>query len=287
MAKIAVIINNKAKNAPQMERYLSALSAHHVNYQLYETTPQQLEKNIQYCYTQYPILLVGGGDGTVRSAAQWCVNTSTILGIIPLGTMNHFVKELNLPLTTEELITAIQEKTTIQIDVAKVNGHVFLNNSSIGFYPRLAANRDYYAKFYNKWLTYIPSFIHALVYHPSYSLLIKNQELNISLRTSFFMVSNNRYTYEFPLTITRESFQKEQLGIYYSRHEKLRLFKMLLAFFTGKAHFEITQTHLPIDVDVRHKNKISISLDGDTITTNTPLRYKILPKSLTLLAKKS
>ncbi|HDO8003142.1 diacylglycerol kinase family protein [Legionella pneumophila serogroup 1] len=286
MTDIAVIINNRAKNAHRMEDYLSKLRAHDIDYQLYKADPQQLEKNIQHCCSKYPLLLIGGGDGTVRSAAQWCSNTSVILGVLPLGTMNHFSKELNLPSTTEELIAAIVEKTTTTIDVAEVNGHIFINNSSIGFYSKLAKNRDYYTNFYNKWLTYIPSFIQALSYHPSYALLIKNKELDISIRTSFFMVSNNCYTYEFPLKFTRESFQNEQLGIYYYKRSKLRLFKFLIDFLTDKEHFEIIQTRLPLEVDVLHKNKITISLDGDTLAIAPPLYYKILPKSLKLLTKK-
>ncbi|HFC9153654.1 TPA: acylglycerol kinase family protein [Legionella pneumophila] len=90
-------------------------------YQLCEADPQQLENYIQDCCSKYPLLLIGGGDGTVRSAAQWCTNTSVVLGVLPLGTMNHFSKELNLPSTTEELITAIQEKITTTIDFCYVN----------------------------------------------------------------------------------------------------------------------------------------------------------------------
>lgn len=122
MTDIAVIINNRAKNAHRMEDYLSELRIHDIDYQLYETGPQQLENNIQHCCSKYPLLLIGGGDGTVRSAAQWCSNTSVILGVLPLGTMNHFSKELNLPSTTEELIAAIVEKTTTTIDVAVYSG---------------------------------------------------------------------------------------------------------------------------------------------------------------------
>ncbi|CZG68261.1 TPA: hypothetical protein ACF9EM_002439 [Legionella pneumophila] len=101
------------------------------------------------------------------------------------------------------------------------------------------------------------------------------------------MVSNNCYTYEFPLKFTLESFQKEQLGIYYYKRSKLRLFKFFIDFLMDKDHFEIMQTRLPLEVDVLHKNKISISLDGDTLAITPPLYYKILPKSLKLLTKKT
>src|SRR6476646_10555270 len=43
------------------------------------------------------LLVVGGGDGTVSAAASAMVGTSTALGIIPLGTLNHFARDLHIP----------------------------------------------------------------------------------------------------------------------------------------------------------------------------------------------
>ncbi|STX27699.1 Diacylglycerol kinase [Legionella beliardensis] len=283
MVDIAVIINNKAKNAHQLEKYLQGFTQHKLDYQLYKTTPKNLEQTIKQCRANHPILLVGGGDGTIRSAAQWCAHTSTLLGVLPLGTMNHFAKEVGLPLTVDDLIEAIKKRTTTLIDLAEVNGNVFINNSSIGFYPKLAQKRDYYTKFYNKWLSYIPSFIQALFYHRSYSLLVKSKEFNLLLKTSFFMISNNPYSYEFPLKFTRESFKEGLLGIYYFKHGRLRFFEILRALFTKKHNFDIKQASCPIELTIHHKEKIIISLDGDTMTVQTPLHYKSLPKSLLLL----
>ncbi|WP_131782168.1 diacylglycerol/lipid kinase family protein [Legionella gresilensis] len=285
MVDIAVIVNSKAKNANQLTPYLEGLTKQNVAYQLYKTHPANLEETIKQCQLNHPILLVGGGDGTIRSAAQWCANTKTILGVLPLGTLNHFAKELDLPSTVDELIDAIQKHSTSLIDCAEVNGNVFINNSSIGFYPKLAEKRDYYTKFYNKWISYIPSFIKALFYHRSYSLLIKCNDFNILLKSSFFMISNNLYSYEFPLSYVRDSFNDAKLGIYYFKHGKLRLFEILRVLFTKKHNFEIKQTQYPVEVTVHYKEKINISLDGDTLTVTTPLTYRSLPKSLILLTK--
>ncbi|MGQ3889261.1 diacylglycerol/lipid kinase family protein [Legionella sp. CNM-1927-20] len=285
MVDIAVIVNSKAKNANQLTPYLEGLEKQKLAYQLYEISPLNLEETIKKCRSKHSILLVGGGDGTIRSAAQWCVNTKIILGVLPLGTMNHFAKELDLPFAVDELLDAIKKKSTKLIDCAEVNGNIFINNSSIGFYPKLAEKRDYYTKFYNKWISYIPSFIQALFYHKTYSLLIKCDDFNILLRSSFFMISNNLYSYEFPLNFARESFKDAKLGIYYFKHGKLRLLEILRVLFTKKHNFEVRCTRCPVEVTVHYKKTVTISLDGDTLVVTTPLIYKSLPKSLILLTK--
>lgn len=283
MESLGIVINKNAKNAASFTGYLDSLSTNKLDYKLYKATPNKLDSIIKKCIKDHPILLVGGGDGTIRTAAQYCVNTPTILGVLPLGTMNHFAKELSLPATAEELVQALIKKKTITIDTADVNGWIFVNNSSLGFYPSFAKKRDQYTKFYNKWLSYIPSFFEALEKHETFAVTIKNKKINLSLKTSFLMISNNLYSYELPLTFERKNFNASQLGIYFFKHGKLRLSKIIHYFFHSKQSFEILNSRLPVEIHVLNRDKITISLDGETILTENPLMYKSLPRSLTLL----
>lgn len=283
MDTLGVVVNKKARNFASFNIYTDALSKSGLSFKLYKTDPEKLDALLKKCVKDHPILLVGGGDGTIRCAAQLCVNTSTILGVLPLGTMNHFAKELSLPGKAEEIVQAIIKKTTINIDTAEVNGWVFVNNSSLGFYPRFAEKRACYTRFYNKWLSYLPSFIETLQRHETYTIHIKNKKINLSLKTSFLMLSNNLYSYTFPLTFERESFNKAQLGIYFFKHGKLQLSKIIKYWFNRKNNFEIKSCSLPVEISVTDHKKVTISLDGETIVTVTPLMYKILPQSLTLL----
>ncbi|MDP1603278.1 MAG: diacylglycerol kinase family protein [Legionella sp.] len=286
MDSIGIVINNKAKNAASLDPYLDALSKSELPYKLYKTEPQNLNGTLKKAVKDHAILLIGGGDGSIRSAAQYCSNSSTILGVIPLGTMNHFAKELGLPANAPELVQAIRNKKTITIDVAEVNGLIFVNNSSIGFYPVFARKRQYYAKFYNKWLSYIPGFIEAWRSHDSFSIIIKNKNLNRQLTTSFFMISNNLYTFEFPLTTERNSFNKSQLGIYYFKYGKIQLSKIIHYFFNKKNSFDIKKTSDPVEVYLENQEEITISLDGETMVTKNPLTYKSVPEALRLLTNK-
>lgn len=285
MTDIAVIINQQAQNAQNASNYLESFEAAGISYQVYEIEPNHLELIIKQCQDTYPLILVGGGDGTIRTAAQQCAHTSTVLGILPLGTLNHFAKELGLPQTPEEMIAAIQQRSTQLIDLAEVNGNMFINNSSIGFYTKFARHRDLYSKNYNKWLSYIPSLIDSIRSHKVFNFTIKNKEFQRELRTSFLMISNNLYTYEFPITIKRESFQKAQLGLYFFKYGRLSIRKMMGKLFNKQNNFEVHSSTHPIELVFKNNDLVTISLDGDTMKVESPLVYRSVPQSLTILMK--
>ncbi|MDX1838600.1 diacylglycerol kinase [Legionella taurinensis] len=283
MTALAVIINQQAKNAQSAAPFLQGLKEAGMDYDLYEVDADDLDATIKDCQPKYDTLLVGGGDGTVRSAAHYCANTSTVMGVLPLGTLNHFARELVLPLTVEDLVEALKQRTTTVIDLAEVNGQVFVNNSSIGFYPKFARRRDLYSRKYYKWLSYIPSLIDSLRKHPTLSLRVKNEEFVLSLRTSFLMVSNNLYTYEFPATFKREAFTSGRLGLYFFRHGRLRLFKILRAMLNRRSNFEFRESQSPIEIHCQDLAELNVSLDGDVRRMESPLRYKIIPQGLRLI----
>jgi diacylglycerol kinase family enzyme len=79
------------------------------------------------------IVVAGGGDGTVNAIASALVGTAKILGVLPLGRLNHFAKDLQLPLEIESAVETIATGQAIVIDVGEVNGRFFLNNSSCAF----------------------------------------------------------------------------------------------------------------------------------------------------------
>ena len=88
------------------------------------------------------MLIVGGGDGTISAAASALVGTETVLGILPLGTLNHFARDLGIPTDLDEAATLIARGSERRVDVAEMNGRIFINNSAIGLYPLMVVDRD-------------------------------------------------------------------------------------------------------------------------------------------------
>src|ERR1700693_3763493 len=85
--------------------------------------------------SQPDALIVGGGDGTVSTAVSVALEAGTAIGVLPLGTLNHFAGELGIPTDYREAISSLGQGVVRDVDVGEVNGRLFVNNSVLGLYP--------------------------------------------------------------------------------------------------------------------------------------------------------
>src|SRR5687767_5641669 len=85
----------------------------------------------------YKVVVAAGGDGTVNTVASAVMDNKKILGVLPVGTLNHFAKDLGIPLDLEAAVHTIVAGHTTEVDVGEVNNRLFLNNSSLGLYPMI------------------------------------------------------------------------------------------------------------------------------------------------------
>jgi diacylglycerol kinase family enzyme len=88
------------------------------------------------------VVVAGGGDGTLSTVAGVLAGTQVPLGILPLGTLNHFARDLGIPFDVQRAARVIAAKHIGIVDVGEVNGRVFINNSSLGIYPRAVLERE-------------------------------------------------------------------------------------------------------------------------------------------------
>lgn len=88
------------------------------------------------------IIVAAGGDGTLNCVAQELHHTEIPLGIIPLGTFNYVARVLNIPLDVFEAAQVIVDGHHRAINIGLVNEYVYLNNASIGLYPKIIEQRE-------------------------------------------------------------------------------------------------------------------------------------------------
>lgn len=93
---------------------------------------------------------VAGGDGTVASVAQLAHREHLPLAVFPYGTLNHFAGAMGIT-DENQMAAAVGAGTAREVDVARINGHIFLNTAGIGGYPELIRRRDRLARRIGKW----------------------------------------------------------------------------------------------------------------------------------------
>ena len=87
------------------------------------------------------VVVVGGGDGTVATAAGMLMGTGKALGVLPLGTLNLYAKDLKVPLTLPEAVSQLAAGGVRPLDAGTVNDTVFLNHTILGIYPVMVQDR--------------------------------------------------------------------------------------------------------------------------------------------------
>ena len=113
---------------------------------------EDLSATVRKAADECDVIVAGGGDGTISSVAAVTVEKQKTLGVLPLGTLNHFSKDLGIPQDLDGAIDVIAQNNIRDIDIAEVNGRYFINNSSIGLYPRLVLTRERRQRLgYGKW----------------------------------------------------------------------------------------------------------------------------------------
>jgi diacylglycerol kinase family enzyme len=230
------------------------------------------------------LVLAGGGDGTMNAVASVLVGTETALGVLPLGTLNHFAKDLQIPLQLEDAVATAFGGEIGRVDVGEVNGRYFLNNSSIGIYPGIVREREVLQRQGQSKLT---AFLEALIFSLwrfrmlSVRLHVDGAQ-EIAARTPFVFVGNNRYEVAAPQAGKRGSLKEGLLWICQAPHAgRARLvIWALYALFGGKRALEthVVEAHnLSIEARTSH---LSVSRDGEVTRMSAPLNYAIKPLAL-------
>ncbi|MDY8107657.1 diacylglycerol kinase family protein [Fulvimarina sp. 2208YS6-2-32] len=141
------------------------------------------------------VLVVAGGDGTVSAAAATCAGTRTALGILPAGTMNLFARTLQVPLDLEPAIQALASGTLTKVDVARVNGEVFVHQYAVGLHARMVRMRkkfSYGSRIGKVVATWRAGWM-AIRSHPSVKLTIDLDGESQTIKSAAVAFSNNFY----------------------------------------------------------------------------------------------
>ena len=111
---------------------LDLIEAHRV------TEPDQLEPLVKAAVAKAPMVIIGGGDGSLSSTVDHFVGKETVFAVLPLGTANSFARTLGLPLDLGGALDVIVHGRCKRIDLGIINGDYFANAAALGLSPLIA-----------------------------------------------------------------------------------------------------------------------------------------------------
>ena len=230
-------------------------------------------------------VVAAGGDGTVGAVAAALVDTEATMAVLPVGTLNHFAKELDIPLGLEAAVEIALTGAIRAIDVGEVNGRVFVNNSSLGLYPAIVFERERRRRRgWSKWLAMAWASLSVPRRLPSLSVYLEAGGGGARVVTPFLFVGNNEYMVEGFRFGRRRSLDEGRIWVFVapppsSRWKAVRL--TLRALFKRDRRdrdFKVFQTRELRVETIREQ--VRVALDGEIFRVPPPLRYRSRPLAL-------
>ncbi|HEX8887878.1 MAG TPA: diacylglycerol kinase family protein [Pyrinomonadaceae bacterium] len=237
-------------------------------------------------------VIAGGGDGTINAVASVLVDTDRTLGVLPLGTLNHFAKDLKIPLDLEGAARVLFEGQEMRVDVGEVNGRIFLNNSSLGLYPNIVRHREKQQERLGrgKWPAFVWAALTMLKRYPFLNVRLRTDEQRFIRHTPFVFIGNNEYEMESFNIGGRACMDKGELSLYVAhRTGRLGLLRLALRALFGRLRdaqdFDAMCTK-EIQIETHRPKRLRVATDGEVTIMTTPLHYRARAGALRVLVPK-
>jgi len=229
-------------------------------------------------------VIVGGGDGSVSAAVAAFSGGEKLLGVLPFGTLNLFARDLGMPSGVHEAVAALATVAPRRIDLAEVNGRPFHTLSGLGFFSQMArAREEVRGHPLGRFVGLVLAWFRALRRTAPFTIDIVLDGRSEQVNALAVLVTNNRFGADW----RRARLDEGTLEIHIVEDQgTLTRLKASAALLTGawRTEQEI-RSIMASDLTVSNRRgHVWASTDGELVRERIPLRYRILPGALTVLA---
>ena len=234
-------------------------------------------------------VIAAGGDGTVSAVASCLRGTGATLAVLPVGTLNHFARDLGIPQEPAEAIRALGRGVRMEIDMGEVNERTFINNASLGIYPDIVRDRTRQQRRLGRGKSWAMLWATLAALRRS-SFLRLRMEIEgaevFECRSPFVFVGNNDYVMEGFNIGMRSSLRDGCLSIYTTRRRgRLALVGLALRALLGRLRqaSDFSSVHASALRIEAGRRRVWVATDGELNAMTTPLTFRVLPRALRVL----
>lgn len=227
------------------------------------------------------LVVVGGGDGTIATAAGLLARTGIALGVLPLGTTNNFARSLGLPMDLAAAVAVLRNGKVADVDLGEAGGTMFANMLSMGLSVEVAGRVPALLKRYAGRPAYPIAALLALPGHEPFHARLTVDDEPIEVDTHQLNVANGAYHHG--RRIARDATVDDRLLTIYRLGDAGRLKVTTAAvrhslrgpYLSQHAEPFVTTGRLRIETDP----PIPVSIDGE-VRAHTPLEVTVAPNAL-------
>ena len=254
--------------------------------QVEECAPDDLPHRVKEAVADHAGFVgIAGGDGTIRSAAEQLVGSDVPLLPVPAGTRNHFAQDVGI-CSMDDAAEAAREGHVRPVDVGRVNGRVFVNNSSIGLYPKIVIRREAHERRLRKGVANVVAVWEQLLHGRRIGVTIDG----VSYAAWMVFVGNGAYGDGLLDLADREDLCGHVLDVRTVRADRpLARFRVVAALLFGRlarSPLVMSQQCRAVTIDLR-QSRVEVALDGEVEVMETPLEYESVPAALGVLVPAS
>ena len=246
-----------------------------------EENPGNFPEIIRRFADKIDLVILGGGDGTIRSCLRAVKETASVLGVLPLGTANNLARNLGIAPTLEDACQVLERGNESTIDLGVVNDRLFLNVAGLGLSTEINKTVPAHLKKKLGVIGYAVAALKTLLSARQFTAEIECEGAMRKVRALQITVCNGRH-FGAGMTIHPEAtIDDERLDLCAFQVEHWwQPFIMGMALRSGR-HLELRGVQLVQgkSLTIRTKEKMWIDTDGEVIT-QTPAVFSVLPNAL-------
>jgi len=227
-----------------------------------------------------PMVIVGGGDGSMSGTVDELVGKDCVFAVLPMGTANSFARTLDLPLDLDGAVQAIATGQRRRVDLGMIDGDYFVNAASLGLSPMIGQTVPHKLKRYLGRIGYLLWAVKCSVGFRAFRLTVDDGTQERRMWSTEVRILNGPY----------------HGGVELSDHADVDTGEIVVQAIVGRSHARLawdwyakffklrdrnahTEEFHGTSFKITTKPRQRISIDGEVLA-RTPLIAKIAPGAI-------
>jgi len=222
-----------------------------------------------------PMVIVGGGDGSLSSTVDYLVDRDCVFALLPLGTANSFARTLGIPLDLDGAIETIVTGQRRRIDLGVLDGDYFANCAAIGLSSLIGDSVPHNLKKYLGRVGYLIWALWCLLHFRAFKLIVDDGKQRHQVKALEVRMANGRYHGGVEVVEDTDVDSGEIVVQAVTGHVRSKLiWNWFATYFRLPARHMTTEEFRGQKLRIDTKPPLAISIDGEVLA-KTPVSVEV------------